>query len=731
MKKSIIFIVVLLVNVAVFGQERSYRIQLLEKQLDSLETVIPELKQKVDLNLTDVDLSTILSTIANEKKINFITDPSLKTQRVSYNFANVSVKSLLLHICDKFDLEINSTGNILTVKNFKAQPVPVRQKELSVEYNITEDLFSIDVKNDTLSRVFKKITEVTGKNMLFGVSMGNKKVTSFIKNMPFEGAIDKLAFTNNLEVTKTKDGYYLFQSLDEEISTNAAQNGRRGQGNRTVKRPRRYRNSNIFYKVKDSINKILEVDFENTDVGVIVKDISYALNLDIYTDTNLSNLKKLTFKAKEITFDDLLTKILQDEPGLTYKMENGIYYFTDGQKTATKSFVTIPLMHRSIEIMSTPTGVKRNDYDYNSLFNSSNSSFGSLNNGNSQFSNGVNNGLNSGFNNNNNLNSSRNGFNSNRGRSSASNSNSTPFSNTSSGLQSFAKLIPEDLKKGLDIQVDSELNSFIVGGDAEKIKRFKKFVKQIDKPVPVILIEVMIIEVNKENTVDTGVEFGLGSEPVNDSGKLFPAAENLTLGANTLNKIIGGFNGFGSLNIGKVVPNFYARITAMEKNGNIKIRSTPKLSTLNGHEAVLSNGQRSYYAVIRRDIIGSQNPQTTEIRNYVPIDADLSVSIKPIVAGDDQITMSINVLQSSFVIGSSTAEDAPPGITSREFNSIIRVKNQDIVILGGLEENSKTDTGTGVPFLARIPIIKWFFSRKTRSVSKRKLSVLIKPTIIR
>ena len=169
----------------------------------------------------------------------------------------------------------------------------------------------------------------------------------------------------------------------------------------------------------------------------------------------------------------------------------------------------------------------------------------------------------------------------------------------------------------------------------------------------------------------------------------------------------------------------------METNGNIKIRSTPKLSTLNGHEAVLSNGERSYYAVVRRDIIGSQNPQTTEIRNYVPIDADLSISIKPMVAGDDQITMSINVLQSSFNEANRIDSEAPPGINSREFNSIIRVKNQDVVILGGLEEKLKNDSGSGVPFLARIPIIKWFFSKKTRIDSKKKLSVLIKPTIIR
>jgi type IV pilus assembly protein PilQ len=50
--------------------------------------------------------------------------------------------------------------------------------------------------------------------------------------------------------------------------------------------------------------------------------------------------------------------------------------------------------------------------------------------------------------------------------------------------------------------------------------------------------------------------------------------------------------------------------------------------------------------------------------------------------------------------------------------------------LGGLEEKIKNDSGTGVPFLARIPIIKWFFSKRVREDTKKKLVVLIKPTVI-
>ncbi|MDG2194266.1 MAG: type II and III secretion system protein [Polaribacter sp.] len=168
----------------------------------------------------------------------------------------------------------------------------------------------------------------------------------------------------------------------------------------------------------------------------------------------------------------------------------------------------------------------------------------------------------------------------------------------------------------------------------------------------------------------------------------------------------------------------------MEASGNVNIKSTPKLATLNGHQAFLSSGERSYYAITTTDIIGTQNPQTREIKNYVPIDANLTIKIRPLVSGDESITLSIKVIQSSFN-GKKIDPEAPPGINSREFTSTIRVKDQDVIILGGLEENLKNDSGSGVPFLARVPIIKWLFSKRSRTDSKMKLSVLIKPTIIR
>lgn len=672
-----------------FGQIEDDRIQEIQKKLDRLSTSVPGLTKKIDFSLNNTELPVFIRAIAAEQELNISIAIDLNQIKVSQNFSNAIVQNVFLYLCKEYHLTLDVLGSIISFKRYKK---PFITRDISAKYDRDKDLFSVDLLNDTLFVAFKKITNLTGKNLVFSPEIENQKISSYIKDKAFESALDKIAFANNLSVTKTTDNYYLFES--------ASAPNQKGIADTRRQKPARYRNSNFYFKIQDTIKQLIDVDFENVSIASIIKDIGHDLNINMFTSSPLSSAGKATVKATLIPYDVLLTNILENTT-FSYKKINDIYYFGDKEQFSLNSSVAIPLLHRSIEIMNSPVQSNRN-----SSFNSSNEYRNNNNNNNNSFNQETGN-----FNNSNsNLN------------------NRSTFQGYSSKSEAILDLIPKRITEGLEITTDVEQNAFLVNGNAQKIAAFKKFLKTIDKPVPIILIEVMILEVSNSNLVTSGLDLGIGETPTTDSGSLFSGTD-LTLGSTSINKIIGGFNGFGSLNIGKVVPNFYARIKALETNGAINIRSTPKLSTLNGHQATLSRGERSYYTVTRKDVIGSQNPQTTEIKNYFPIDADLSIGIRPLVSGDGNITLNINVLQSDFN-GERIDPEAPPGINSREFTSTIRVNDKDVVILGGIEETSKNNTGSGVPFLARVPIIKWFFSKRTRTASKSKLSVLIKSTII-
>ncbi|SFW68282.1 type IV pilus assembly protein PilQ [Sinomicrobium oceani] len=747
-KKITLYLFLCIATPLLSQENNNRRMESIRNHLEALSVDNPGLTEsfKTDINVNNVPLSGFLMAVSRVHKVNINVSPELQNITIVNNFSDVTVADLLVFLCKEYGLDIDFTGNILSIhKYFPPEKIP-EEKQVRVQYNPAEDLISMDLDNDPLGKVFRKIIDLSGHNLLYSSELENTPLRMYLKDVDFDKAMENLATTNNLIYTKSRDGFYLF---DAAYIAAAGPEGNPGgnmpQQNRRMRAPR---GASFYYEIRDTTSMTLKVDFNDTPISSIINEIGYDLKINMYTATPLDRAGNVTFKAENITFDELLEKMFESSqppatgsnnrnpgnndsngtnngrqgntsPGnhFTFKKERNIYYFGTANQLSVRRVEIVQLMHRSVELLGDPSG--------NS--GSTRSSGRTVPGGINYLGGGYGSGQNM-YNNNAYGTNSYNNNNYNRPNTTLSTSHSDNFSSYNSKAEALVNILPDEIIADLDIKIDFELNSFLVSGPAANINRFKTFIKQMDKPVPVILIEVMLLEVSRTATVETGISWGIGDEPVKTRGGIFPNT-NLTLGAETVNRVIGGFDGFGSLNVGKVVPEFFATIKAMEANGNVKIRSTPKLSTLNGHRAHLSIGETTYYVVTNQNYYGSQIPQSSEIRNYMPIDAELAVSIKPLVSGDGQITLDINVIQSDFS-GDRIEEDAPPGLTSREFSSIIRVQDQDLVVLGGLEEKMKNDSGNGVPLLSRIPIIKWLFSSRKREDSKKKLTVLIKPTVI-
>jgi type IV pilus assembly protein PilQ len=712
--RKIITILILFIFQITFSQEN--RIEQIRNNLETIKLDTPGLTEKVNINIKEASLSSFLLAIAENHKLNVSVAPNLAQISLVNDFTNVTVSDLLLFLCKEYNLSIDFSGNILSVKSYEKPIEKQIQKEIDVKYDVANDWLSLDLKEDKLYDVVKKIMDVSGKNLVFAPGLENNLLTAYIKNVPFDAALNKLAYANNLSVSKSRDNFYILDQLDGNFSPNT---GADNAGIAKQRKPQSSRKSNFFFTVIDPEKKLLDVDFENIPISSIVYDIGHELDIDMFISSPLESAGNATVKAKNITFDALLVKIFEtktdgktainnqqsqsqynNEPSFasvggdsyTFKKSGQIYYFGTKNQLIVRNIKSIALMHRSIELLSDPSKEGK--------------SAGRMNNNNSNY----------------NTNTS---FSENKSNSNFPSQNYSSPTESNTPSSSILSIIPDEIKKDLDIKIDKELNSFLVNGPEANINRFEAFLKNIDKAVPVILIEVMLVEVNTSVLVETGIEAGISDKPVTTKGTVFPAVD-IALGAETINKII---SNLGFSNVGSVSPNFYLTLQALERNGNIKIRSSPKLSTLNGHKAFLSIGETTYYVVTNQNYYGSQIPQTSEVKNYQPIDADLSVTIMPLVSGNGDITMDIKVIQSRFN-GVKIDKNAPPGMFSREFTSIIRVKDQDLIVLGGLEESVKSDSSSGVPILSRIPILNWFFSSKSHEASNKKLTVLIKPTVL-
>jgi type IV pilus assembly protein PilQ len=617
------------------------RLQVIKQKLDELATDVPGLNQKVQLLVTGVSIHEYLNAIARSNNLSISSDPGLNFS-ISDTFTGVSASNILLLLAQKYNLDIAVVGSIINITPYRdpnqfLKPPP---KELGVKYNAANNTLSLSLANDSLAAAAKRITQLSGKNIVVPGSLQGKTVTSYIADAPFETALGKLAYANEIKMVHTADDFYLFQPLDEneEVYVNGDKNTGVRKSFRNIAQPGAAGASGLFVRQVNG-QKLISVDAVNSPIIDLVKRASQETgkNYSIYSDIKGS----ITLHVNDVSYDDLLTLLFKSTE-YTFHAEKGIYVIGDRKLEGLRTFRAIHLQNRAIDTVIT--------------------------------------------------------------------------------------MIPSEWKRGIEIKEFREQNTLLLSGSGAQIDEVESFIKQMDVLVPVVLIEVTMIDVHKTRSVSTGISAGV-SDSVKTGGTVLPGID-YTFGAKGVNDFLNSVGKATSLNLGHVVPNFYVRLQALENNNNIDVRSVPKLTALNGHSATLSIGSKRYYKNTTQNVIPSiQSAQSIFTNVYQEVNADLSIAIKPIVSGDDQVTLGIRINISDFT--AIPTDGSPPPQAISKFETSLRVHSEDTIVLGGLERTETDDSGSGIPLLSRIPILKWIFSSRTRSKSKVVTVLFIKSTIIR
>lgn len=621
--------------------EAQNRLQNIELQLEKLALTTPGLNQEVQLSFSKVSIQEFIRALAEANKLNISVDPDLKIQ-IANNFSNVQAKNVLLFLCKEYDLEIELIGNIISIFKFNPPIYPKQYipKKLDINYNKTDDLLSLNLKNDSLGLVVKEITRMSNKNVLTKNELASRLISGYIQNMSFSKCLENIALSNNLELISSEDEKtFVISSSDlQEMDPTGRNSYPKNHKNNIEK------TGATYFKYNIDENQLITLYAVETPIIDIIKTIAKELNVNHFLFTSITDLT--TANLSKVSFDYLLNYILNGTK-YTYKKSDELYLIGDRNLENLRKTEVIQLQYRSVNEIS--------------------------------------------------------------------------------------EIIPESIKKEMIVSEFPELNSLVVSGSNPAILELKQFLKEIDRVVPVVLIEVLIVEVAKGSTLSTGIKARLGKNgedevPDKTTGSLFPDVD-VTLSSKSINDLLESFDGFGILKLGRVTPDFYMSLMALEKNNYLKLNSTPKLAAMNGHEASLKIGETTYYYEETQNVYFSQGTQTNRVGTYKPVNADLSIKIKPIVSGDEQITLEIEVQNSDFT-KEKIDEKAPPGQITRNFTSMMRIRNEEVVLLGGLENKSMSNAGTGVPFLSKIPVIKWFFSSREKISSNSKLNIFIKPTIV-
>lgn len=282
-----------------------------------------------------------------------------------------------------------------------------------------------------------------------------------------------------------------------------------------------------------------------------------------------------------------------------------------------------------------------------------------------------------------------------------------------------------------DPVIDKNSGLVTVTGNKNQIDEVQKYINELNNRLrKEVLIDVKIYSVELSNSHKTGIDWSKFSlslgylQDTKDPNNLVKSYVQVPVKSQIL---IGKYSVFKSakFNIGGLL-NF------LTKNGNVNAISNPKIVTLNNQKAIIKVGDTIYYkyaSEITKDNNGNPTTQYTIENKFVGVLLDIT----PQISDNNEVILSINPRISAFKDDtqlSNPNRDMPPDTQDNTMISVVKLKNNETLVLGGLIMDKKTLTINGVPILKEIPLIKYLFSSKEQVTNKKELVFVITPHII-
>jgi type IV pilus assembly protein PilQ len=163
-------------------------------------------------------------------------------------------------------------------------------------------------------------------------------------------------------------------------------------------------------------------------------------------------------------------------------------------------------------------------------------------------------------------------------------------------------------------------------------------------------------------------------------------------------------------------------LQALEKDGKVKIISSPKVVTQNNKKAKILSGEKIPYPSQQG---GAQGGAIT----VSFVDANLQLEVTPQITNDGTILMDLKIDKAEADF--SRQVQGTPTILNKSIETQVLVKDGGTAILGGVHINSSSHQITGVPFISKLPLIGWLFRSKDDKDDNKELLVFITPRVLK
>jgi MSHA biogenesis protein MshL len=268
-----------------------------------------------------------------------------------------------------------------------------------------------------------------------------------------------------------------------------------------------------------------------------------------------------------------------------------------------------------------------------------------------------------------------------------------------------------------------------------------------------VILEAKVLEVELSERYQTGINWGAlsgdfaafqtggGSNLVNDTGLNL----NSTAGTNArIQPGVGAVKGAITQAFGGVFAlavngdNFQAFVELLKSQGNVQVLSSPRVSTMNNQKALIKVGTDQFFVtnISTTTVTGTATTSTPNIE-LTPFFSGIALDVTPQISAQGEVTLhihpSVSVVaedQRTFSVGGVTQQFPLAKTTVRESDSIVRAKSGQVVVIGGLMQDSTSDRDATTPKLGDLPIIGGLLGHKRVNTVKSELVILLRPIVV-
>jgi general secretion pathway protein D len=289
----------------------------------------------------------------------------------------------------------------------------------------------------------------------------------------------------------------------------------------------------------------------------------------------------------------------------------------------------------------------------------------------------------------------------------------------------------------LDVQRVQQLlsqNALVVRGTPDQIALAEKLVDDLDKARPEVIVDIAVLQVSKDKSRTLGMNWPTSATVALQSNINTTTPTSGTTGTTTPSSSGGlELNTLGNLNATDfqvTIPS--ANLSAVMGESDTKMLQNPQVRALDNQKATLKIGERVPVATgsFQPGIGGvGINPLVNTQFQY--LDVGVNIDVTPHIHANREITLKITMEISSVVGQSSIGGISQPIIGQKKLEFEIRLKDGESSLVGGIFDDSQTRSLSGIPGLAQIPILKYFFGQQTQDKASDETVFAITPHIIR